>query len=290
MSSSRSRPLALVTGASSGIGAAFAERLARDGYDLILVARRRDRLEALAERLRNEAGAEAEPLAADLADAEALSQVEAQVAGDERLALLVNNAGFGGYRPFVEVEPKVVDELIAVHVRAVARLTRAALPGMVRRGKGAVINVASLLALSGALPPNPLPYRAVYAGAKAFILAFTEALSGELSQSGVYVQACLPGLVDTEYHAVAGRNPSKMPPMMQAADVVAASLAALSHAEVVCVPGLDDASLLERLADVRRTVLMSANRPALSQRYRSSIETIMPAGSGSNAPQLAGGA
>jgi NADP-dependent 3-hydroxy acid dehydrogenase YdfG len=136
MSSSRSRPLALVTGASSGIGAAFAERLARDGYDLVLVARRRDRLEALAERLQNEAGAEAEPLAADLADAEALSQVEAQVASDERLALLVNNAGFGGYRPFVDVEPKVVDELIAVHVRAVARLTRAALPGMVRRGKG----------------------------------------------------------------------------------------------------------------------------------------------------------
>ena len=176
ISSSRSRPLALVTGASSGIGAAFAERLARDGHDLILVARRRDRLETLAERLRYEAGAEARPLAADLADAEGLSQVEAHIAGDERLALLVNNAGFGGYRPFVEVEPKVVDELIAVHVRAVARLTRAAVPGMVRRGKGAVINVASLLALSGALPPNPLPYRAVYAGAKAFILAFTEAL------------------------------------------------------------------------------------------------------------------
>jgi short-subunit dehydrogenase len=270
MSSSRSRPVALVTGASSGIGAAFAERLARDGYDLILVARRRDRLEALAERLRSEAGAEAEPLVADLADAQASSQVEARLAGDERLALLVNNAGFGGYRPFVEVEPKIVDDLIAVHIRAVARLTRAALPGMVRRGKGAVINVASLLALSGALPPNPLPYRAVYAGAKAFILAFTEALSGELGESGVHVQACLPGLVDTEYHAATGRDPSKMPPMMKAADVVAASLAALAQAEVVCVPGLDDASLLERLADVRRTVLMSANRPALSQRYRSS--------------------
>ena len=276
MSSSQSRPLALVTGASSGIGAAFAERLARDGYDLILVARRRDRLEALAERLRGEAGAEAEPLAADLADADALSQVEARVAGDERLALLVNNAGFGGYRPFVEVEPKIVDELIAVHIRAVTRLTRAALPGMVRRGKGAVINIASLLALSGALPPNPLPYRAVYAGAKAFILAFTEALSGELDQSGVRVQACLPGLVDTGYHALVGRDASKMPPMMQAADVVAASLAALAHAEVVCVPGLDDASLLERLADIRRTVLMNANRPALAQRYRSSVETITP--------------
>jgi short-subunit dehydrogenase len=277
MSSSRSRPIALITGASSGIGATFAERLARDGYDLILVARRRDRLEALAARLRGEAGVEAQPLAADLADAQALSLVEAQVAGNERLVLLVNNAGFGGYRPFVEVEPKIIDELIAVHIRAVTRLTRAALPGMVRRGKGAVINIASLLALSGALPPNPLPYRAVYAGAKEFILAITEALSGELGQSGVHVQACLPGLVKTEYHAVAGRDLSKMPPMMEAADVVAASLAALSQNEVVCVPGLDDASLLERLAEVRRTVLMSANRPALSQRYRPSVETITAA-------------
>ncbi len=272
MTSSQSRPVALVTGASSGIGAAFAERLARDGYDLILVARRRDRLEALAKRLRGETGAEAEPLVADLANAGALSQVEDRLAGDERLTLLINNAGFGGYRPFVELDPKIADELIAVHISAVTRLTRAALPGMVHRGKGDVINVASVLALSGALPPNPLPYRAVYAGAKAFMLAFTEALSGELDQSGVRVQACLPGLVDTGYHALVGRDTSKMPPMMQAADVVTASLAALARGEVVCVPGLDDASLLERLADIRRTALMNV-RPALAERYRSSVET-----------------
>jgi short-subunit dehydrogenase len=218
----------------------------------------------LAERLRREAGAQAEPLVADLADGEAL----ARVSGDERIALLVNNAGFGGYRPFIEVEPKIIDDLIHVHVRAVARLTRAALPGMVRRGKGAVVNIASLLALSGALPPKPLPYRAVYAGAKAFILAFTEAVSGELDQTGVRLQACLPGQVDTEYRALVGRDPNKMPPMMQAADVVAASLLALARGEVVCVPGLDDPMLLERLADTRRIVLMSANRPALAQRYR----------------------
>lgn len=267
MPGSQSRPLALVTGASSGIGAAYAERLARDGYDLILVARRRDRLEALAERLRREAGAESEPVGADLVDPDAVSRLEARLAGEERLALLVNNAGFGGYGPFVEVEPRVIDDLIGVHIRTVTRLTRAALPGMVRRGKGAVVNIASLLALSGALPPSPLPHRAVYAGAKAFILAFTEALSGELGASGVRVQACLPGLVDTEYHAVVGRDAGKMPPMMLASDVVAASLAALAQGEVVCVPGLDDAALLERLADAQRAVLMSANRPALAQRY-----------------------
>jgi short-subunit dehydrogenase len=261
---SRSRPLALVTGASSGIGAAYAERLARDGYDLILVARRRERLEVLAERLRHETDTNAEPLVADLTDVGALSQLEARVANAARLALVVNNAGFGGYRPFVEVELAVIDELIGVHVSAVARLTRVALPGMVQRGMGAVVNVASILALSGALPPNPLPYRAVYAG-----VAFTEALAGELAGSGVHIQACLPGLVDTEYHALVGRDPSKMPPMMQAADVVVASLAALARGEVVCLPGLDDAASFERLADARRTVMINAGKPTLAQRYRS---------------------
>jgi len=160
MSKSRSRPRALVTGASSGIGAAYAERLAGDGYDLVLVARRHERLEELAQRLRRAADARAEVLAADLTDADDLAQVEARLAGDESLALLINNAGFGGYRPFVQVEPEVVDELINIHVRAVARLTRAALPGMIRCGAGGVINVASLLALSGSMPPHPLPYRA----------------------------------------------------------------------------------------------------------------------------------
>src|SRR5260221_13401910 len=183
------------------------------------VARRRERLEALAERLRREAGAEVEPLAADLTDADALAAIEARIAGDAQLALVVNNAGFGGYRAFVEIEPKVIDELIGVHVRAVARLTRAALPGMVRRGRGSVVNVASILALSGSLPPNPLPYRAVYAGAKAFILAFTEALSRELGESGVRVQAWLAGVVDTAYHALAGRGPGQIPPVKEARDV-----------------------------------------------------------------------
>src|SRR5205807_3039608 len=185
MSGPRSRPRALITGASAGIGAAYAERLARDGYDVVLVARRRDRLEALAERLHREAGAHAEVLAADLTDPGALAQVEARAAGDESLALLVNNAGFGGYGPFVQVDPEVVDGLIDIHIRAVARLTRAALPGMVRRRAGGVINVASLLAVSGPVPADPPPHRPPYAGAEAFMLAFTQALAGELTGTGV---------------------------------------------------------------------------------------------------------
>src|SRR5262245_56494222 len=164
MTNPGSGPRALITGASAGIGVAYAERLARDGYDVVLVARRRGRLKELAERLRRETGAQAEVLSADLSEGESLARVEARIASDESLGLLVNNAGFGGYRPFVDIEPEVVDDLVNVHVRAVARLTRAALPGMVRRGRGGVINVASLLALSGSMPPNPLPYRAVYAG------------------------------------------------------------------------------------------------------------------------------
>jgi short-subunit dehydrogenase len=268
MPESQSRPLALITGASSGIGAAYAERLALAGYDLVLVARRRERLETLAEKLRT-TGAQAEPLPADLTNPDVLHQLELRLANDDRLALLVNNAGFGGYRRFVEVEPRVIDELISIHVRTIARLTRAALPGMIRRGTGAIVNVASILALSGQLPPDPLPFRAVYAGAKAFVLAFTEALSGELADSEIQVQACLPGLVDTEYHALVGRDPSKMPPMMRPADVVTASLAALANREVVCLPGLEDATLFERFADARRDVMVSAGKPALAGRYRS---------------------
>ena len=270
MSSSRSRPSALVTGASSGIGAAYAERLARDGYDVVLVARRRDRLEQLAERLRAETEARAEVIVGDLCDAETITQLEARVAGDGSLAMLVNNAGFGGYRPFIYVDPDVIDDLIDIHVRAVARLTRAALPGMLQRRTGAVINMSSILALSGSLPPKPLPHRAVYAGAKAFMVTFTQALAGELDGTGVAVQVCLPGLVATEFHTIQGWDPSTMPPRMAASDVVAASLVALRRGEVVCIPGLEEAALLERLTEIQRAMIAGAGaKPTLASRYRS---------------------
>src|SRR3954451_11295358 len=168
------RPIALVTGASAGIGQSFAVALARSGHDLVLVARRRERLESLAARLREEHGASSEVLVADLARPEGVDLVVRRAAAGP-LALVVNNAGFGGYRPFVELEPTVADELLSVHVRAAVQISRAALPGMVARNEGGIINVASLLALSGTVPPtNFMPFRAVYAGAKAFLLAFTQ--------------------------------------------------------------------------------------------------------------------
>jgi short-subunit dehydrogenase len=268
---SSARPRALVTGASSGIGAVFAERLARDGHDLILVARRRERLQALAERVGRDFGAGAEVLDADLTDASDVAEVEARVANDELLTLLVNNAGFGGYNPFVSIEPTVIDDLINVHIRAATRLTRAALPGMVRRGSGGIINIASMLALSGTLLPNPLPHRAVYAGAKAYLVAFTQTLAGELNATGVRVQVCLPGMVDTEYHAVQKFDTSQIgPKKMTPEDVVTASLSGLALGEVMCVPALADIALLGRLTEVQRSTFKAGalSGIALAERYR----------------------
>ena len=155
------RSRALVTGASSGIGAAFAERLARDQVDLIVVARRRDRLEAVAQRLEDTYRIRVEVLAADLARSDELRAVEQRISEDTALEFLINNAGFGGYMPFTALEPDRAEELIAVQVTAVTRLTRAALPGMITRGHGSIINVSSRLAFTGSLASPPLPKRAV---------------------------------------------------------------------------------------------------------------------------------
>ena len=202
--------LGFVTGASSGVGEGFACRLAADGWDLAITARRGDRLRALAERLAGEYGVRVQTHVADLTDPGDLARLERVVAaaGPD---LLVNNAGFAGYREFCEVDPEVISDLVAVHVMAITRLARTAVPAMVARGSGAIINVASLLAVSGSLPAQPLPYRAVYAAAKAFQLTFTQALAGELAGTGVQVQACCPGLVDTEFHAPPGRDPAAAP-------------------------------------------------------------------------------
>jgi short-subunit dehydrogenase len=268
--STTGRPRALVTGASSGIGLVFAEHLARAGHDLILVARRRDHLEGLARRLRSDAGVEAEVICVDLTDPLEVSEVEARIADDQALEVLVNNAGFGGYQPFASIAPKLIDDLVAIHIRTVARLTRAALPGMIGRGRGAIINIASLLALSGTLPPSPLPYRATYAGAKAFMLAFTQALAGELAGTGVRLQVCLPGRVATEFHSSQGIDTSRLPPSLTAEDVVTASLSGLAQGEIVCVPALADVSLLGRLDEAQVAVLQAAAwKPALAERYRS---------------------
>ena len=262
---SEGRSLALVTGASSGIGAAFAERLAEDGHDLLIVARRAGRLDQLAARLQADFGVTVEPLVADLTDLDGLAAVE-HTLRERRPDLLVNNAGFSGYGPFTEIDPEVAEKLLRIHALAVARLTRAALPGMISRGSGAVINVASLLALSGPLSLGRMTGRATYAGAKAFMLAFTQALAGELEGSGVRAMVLLPGMVHSEFHGERGLPPNL--PVMSASDVANAALAGLALGEVVCVPGLEDLGLLQKLRDLQQAILSGGNQVQVAERYR----------------------
>ncbi len=184
-------PVALVTGASSGIGRVFAKRLAKDGYDLILTARREERLKDLARELENE-GAKAEIIVADLDTREGLAKIEKR-AGAGDVAMLVNNAGYQTYMPFVELDPDVAEAQIHSHVTAVVRLCRAALPAMLKRGQGDIVNVSSTLAFSAGMDDAFLPKRANYAATKAFVNAFTEILATEVSGTGVRAAGALPG-------------------------------------------------------------------------------------------------
>jgi len=268
-SKSEARPRALVTGASSGIGAAFAERLAQDRYDLILVARRRDRLEDLAHRLSESQGVEVEVVVADLSKPMDLGAVEKRLAEDAGLELLVNNAGFGAYMPFVQLDPDKAEELIRVQIIAVTRLTHAALPGMIARGHGSIINVSSRLAFSGSLGSSQLPKRATYAGTKAFINAFSQLLQSELEGTGVQIQALCPGVVQTEFHERVGIDPGRYPAaiVMAPEDVVEASMMGLRAGEVICMPVLEDPNLLTQIQDAEKRLFELTRTGRLASRY-----------------------
>ncbi len=266
------RPRALITGASAGIGATFAERLARDNYDLVVVARRRERLDALARKLEHAHRVAVQVLVADLTQPDDLRRVEQQIADDQSLDLLINNAGFPGYMPFIELDPDRAEELIRLHVVATTRLARAALPGMVARGRGAIVNVASMLAFSAPVPGGaaPLPKRVVYAACKAYIVAFSELLHHELEGSGVRVQALCPGLVGgTEFFdGVPGFDRSRLAQAgVMPEDVVTASLAGLRLGEVICAPGLDDVALIEQFRASEQQLVARGARGALAARY-----------------------
>ncbi|MFF8593997.1 SDR family NAD(P)-dependent oxidoreductase [Streptomyces sp. NPDC015220] len=263
---------AVVTGASSGIGAEYARRLAGHGWDLVLVARRAQRLAELAAGLRERAGTAVETVEADLAEPADLDRVAERVAAED-VALLVNNAGINGYGPFAEVDAALLTKVVDVNVVAPTVLTRAAVPAMLARGRGAVINVASLLAFAGSLPPGVLPHRAVYGGTKGYVVTFTRTLAAELAGTPVRVQVVCPGLTATEFHLGTGETPVRGERRvhdeggMPAADVVTASLAALATGEVVCVPGLEDADAVERLA-AAELALRQAAGTAAAPRYR----------------------
>lgn len=261
---------ALVTGASSGIGAAFAERLARDGHDLTIVARRGDRLAALAGQLQERYNVQVEAFAADLSDSQSVRSLETRISAGAPLELLVNNAGFGLYKPLVEIDPDEAEKLINLQVLAVTRLTRAALPGMIARRRGSIINVASNLAFSASMGSSQMAARATYVGTKAYIITFTRLLESELEGTGVRAQALCPGIVRTEFNELAGIDASRLAAalVMEPEAVVQASLAGLKLGEVICMPGLEDPALLTQLQADERRLFELARSGRLAERYR----------------------
>ncbi|NNL65724.1 MAG: SDR family oxidoreductase [Myxococcales bacterium] len=230
---------ALVTGASSGIGLSFCHRLARDGYRLVLVARRAERLEAIAKQLEQEHGIETEVFPADLVRKEELGSVEALLASEPTLDLLVNNAGFGTTGPLASLDPDGEDSEIRLNVLALVRLTRAVLPGMIERGHGGIVNVSSMAGFSAG------PYMATYAATKAFVNAFTEGVHEELRGTGVKIQALCPGFTRTEFQEVAGVGENPLPDFVwqEPDEVVEASLAGLESGSLIVVPGLANQAL-----------------------------------------------
>jgi short-subunit dehydrogenase len=258
--------LAMVTGASSGIGEAFAEQLAEDGWDLILVARRRDRLEEVASRLTAAHGVSARVEAADLADPGRLEALCAEAA-ELPLGLLVNNAALAHYMPFAELPAGPAQELVQLNVLAPVLLTQAVVPGMVERGDGAVISVASLLAFSGGWEKDYLPKRAVYAASKSFLVTFTQILAAELRDTGVRAQVVCPGLVRSEFHSRQGLDMSSVP-RMEPDSVARASLSDLARGVVVSIPGAEDSAALDAIAVASADLLTATRSVDLPARYQ----------------------
>ncbi len=242
--------LAMVTGASSGIGEAYAELLAEGGWDLVLVARRRERLEQLLAGLEAEHAISARVVEVDLAN---VAQLEALCAEASELALdlIVYNAGVAHYMPFADLPEEPAREVVQLNVLAPVLLTRAVLPGMIARGTGSVVNVASLLAFSGAWEAPFLPRRAVYAATKSFLVTFTEILALELSGSGVRAQVVCPGVVRSEFHTRQGMDMSAVE-RMQPRSVAVASLADLADGVVVSIPGAAAATLYDAVEVAQR--------------------------------------
>jgi uncharacterized protein len=254
--------LALVTGATSGIGKAFAEDLASDGHDLVIVGRREDRL---AEFKAEHPGIEVETVAADLSSDDGIATV-AEICAARPLSILINNAGVAHYMPLAQLTSQQASELVHVKFAAPMLLTRAALPGMLERGEGTIINVAGMIAFSGPAPSSVMPRRAIYGGALAGTVAMSQLLAAELADTPIRVQVLCPGIVATEFHEVQGLDMSAVP-RMSAQDVVIACRRGLELGEVVTAPGVEDTSLLEAVFDAD-LVAFGGQSPELASRYR----------------------
>lgn len=257
------RGTALITGASSKVGAVYANRLARRGYDLVLVARSRDRLIQLANSIALETGRMVEPLKADLNDHWDLVQIEERLRGDRHITMLVNNAGVGSVKPLLASDVDTMEDMIALNVVAFARLTYAAAPGMVERGNGTLINVASIAGIA------PERMNGVYGATKAFVLALSQSLHHELASAGVRVQVVLAGATEKPFWQKFGLDPGgpSFSIAMTAEHIVDASLAGLDQGEIVTIPALQELEEWDRYEAARVAMSSRLSNPIPAARY-----------------------
>jgi short-subunit dehydrogenase len=255
--------VAVVTGASSGIGAGYADRLARRGYDLVLVARRADRLQALAAQITGAHGVKVALLPADLTNAADLARVEQELAGNPAIQVLVNNAGLARLRPIADTPLEDSLSQVALNITALVRLTHAVLPAFKSRGQGAIINIASVLAV------HALPVSAVYSGTKAFVLNFSRGLQEELAGSGVRLQVVLPASTATEIWDQSGVPLAALNPeaVMTTDNLVDAALAGFDQGEQVTWPSLADAALWDSYDAARGTMFVATQTRTPAPRY-----------------------
>lgn len=260
-----SKGVAVITGASSGIGAVYADRLAKRGYDLLLVARNLERMTDLAKNLTSETGSKVEIQAADLTDSRDLAGLEQVLRDDSRVTLLVNNAGFGATAPLLDSNVTDMSRMIALNVEALTRLTHAAVPAFVKRGSGAIINIASVVAVA------PEALNGVYGGTKAFVLALSQSLRHELANKGITVQVALPGATATDFWKVAGTPIEHLPQeigVMTAEDMVDAALAGFDQGEFVTIPALPDTGQWGAFEAARKALRPNLSRATPADRYR----------------------
>lgn len=255
-------PAVLITGASSGIGATYAQRFARRGHDLVLVARNKERLDALAARLRDESGVNIDVLQADLTQAQDLARVEQRLAEDATIGVLINNAGAGQSGGFTQQTAAAIDSLLALNVTAVTRLAAAIAPRLARTGEGAIVNIGSVVGLAPELNMT------VYGATKAFVLFLSQGLHLELGSKGVYVQAVLPAATRTEIWQHSGIDISTLPEVMEVEDLVDAALVGYDRRELVTIPPLHVADRWDALDGARRLLLSDLRQAQPAERYR----------------------
>jgi uncharacterized protein len=264
VSNSPSKGTALITGASRGIGSVYADRLAKRGYDLILVARSEGPIKELAANLSSATGRYVTPITADLNGKVDLAKVETKLRDDSRITMLVNNAGIGSVARLLDADIEKMQDMIALNITALTRLTYAAAPAFVKRGAGTIINIASVVGIS------PETLNGVYGATKAYVLALSHSLQHELVDKGIRVQAVLPGATATDLWEIAGLPWQKLPPsiVMTTEDMVDAALVGLDQGELVTIPGLHDGDEWTRFEAARRAISGKFGNSQPAPRYQ----------------------